>query len=118
MKRARASRSADRRTMLRTTAARTNHGDDGPIAAHATPAMKNAGVPSSVSARAAARHTETYEMSVLDARTTGMRAVGGNLAMRACVSYVAAGNHPRRPPPRAFGARRLLRTLAAWRSSL
>ena len=52
------------------------------MAAHATPPMKNAGHPSSVSARAAARQTETYEISVLDARTTGMLGVGGNLAMR------------------------------------
>ena len=63
------------------TATSTNHGDDDPMAVHATPPMKNAGAPSSVSARAAARQTETYEISVLEARMTGIRAVGGNLAM-------------------------------------
>jgi len=49
--------------------------------------MKNAEQPSSVNARAAARQTETYEISVLDARRTGMRGVAGNLAMRASLSY-------------------------------
>jgi hypothetical protein len=67
--------------MLRTTAARTNQGAEGPIVTAAIPAMKRAGQPSSVSARAAARHTETYDTSVLDVRMTGMRDVGGNLAM-------------------------------------
>ena len=75
------SRSAERRNMLRTTAARTNHRAWGPIADHATPAMKNAGQPNSVNARAAARQTETYEIRVLDARTTGMRGVSENLAI-------------------------------------
>src|SRR6185295_1986521 len=82
MNSARASRSAERRNMLRMTATSTNHGEGDPMAAHATPPMKNAGAPSSVSARAAARHTDTYEIRVLEARTTGIRAVGGNLAMR------------------------------------
>ena len=54
--------------MLRMTATSTNHGDDDPMAAHATPPMKNAGAPSSVNARAAARQTDTYEISVLEAR--------------------------------------------------
>jgi len=73
--------------MLSTTAARTNHGAGGPIAAHAAAPTKNAGQPSSVSARAAARQTETYEISVLDASSTGTRAVAGNLAMRASLPY-------------------------------
>src|SRR5712691_4711086 len=104
MKRARASMSAERRNMLRTTAARTNHGAGGPIAAQATPPMKNAEQPSSVNARVAARQTETYEISVLDARTTGTRGVGGNLAMGASRLYSGpadAGDAPGRNPRRS-----------------
>src|SRR5262245_46651712 len=82
MNSARASRSAERRNMLSTTAARTNHGAGAPMPAAATPAMKKAGQPSSVNARAAARHTETYEISVLDARTTGIRDGVGNFAIK------------------------------------
>ena len=43
--------------------------------------MNNAGLPSSINARAAARQIETYEISVLDARTTVMRGVAGNLTI-------------------------------------
>src|SRR5262249_20226238 len=75
------SRSTERRNMLRTTAATTNQGAVGPMVTAAIPPMNRAGQPSSVSARAAARQTETYEMSVLEARTTGMRGVVGNLAI-------------------------------------
>jgi len=63
-----------------------------------------------VSARAAARHTETYEISVLDARTTGMRGVGGNLAIGVSF-YLALGPHPQRLPRLAFGAARRLEAL-------
>jgi hypothetical protein len=67
--------------MLRTTAARTKNGAGGPMVTAAIPAMNSEGQPSSVSARAAARQTETYEISVLEVRTTGMRGAGGNLAI-------------------------------------
>ena len=73
---ARASTSTARSDTLSTTAASTYQGAADPIDAHATPAMKNAPQPSSTSARAAARHTEPYDTSVLEASTTRIRSDG------------------------------------------
>ena len=56
---ARASMSTARTATLSATAASTYHGAAGPIDAQATPPTKNAPHPSSTSARAAARHTDT-----------------------------------------------------------
>jgi len=75
--------------------------------------MKNAEQPSSVNARAAARQTETYETSVLDARTTGTRGVGGNLAMGASRLYSDLAGAADAPGPNRPGALHVDRTLAA-----
>jgi len=63
------------------TVASTNHGAHAPNPAHAVPATKNAGGPSSASARAAARHAETYDTSVFDVRTTRTRSDVVDFAM-------------------------------------
>src|SRR5262249_14140728 len=80
---ARASMSAARSITPRTAAASTSHGAADPSAAHATPPLQNAGAPSSPSARAVARHTETYDTIALDERTTRIRSDAGNLLMAA-----------------------------------
>jgi hypothetical protein len=67
--------------MLTATAASTNHDPEPPSAAQATPLTKKIPGPSSASARAAARQTETYETIARDVRTTRMRSDVGNLLM-------------------------------------
>ena len=61
--------------------ARTAQGADSPSFVHAIAPMKNAAQPSSPSARAVARQTETYETSVLVLRMTLTRCDAGSLAM-------------------------------------
>jgi hypothetical protein len=73
--------STARTAMLSAAAASTKYGADGPIAIHATPAMKNALHPSSTSARVVARHTETYDTIVRDASTTRICDEGENRGM-------------------------------------
>src|SRR5262245_17380372 len=78
---ARASMSIDRSATLSSTDASTNQGAVSPTGTHTTPAMKNAGAPSSASARAVARQTPTYDTSVLEVRTTRTRSGAENRAM-------------------------------------
>jgi hypothetical protein len=91
---ARASMSTARTEMLRATAARTYQGAAAPIDAQATPPAKNTPHPRSTSARAAARHTDTYDTSVPDASTTRIRSDGENLGLWATTCQPTLYNAP------------------------
>jgi hypothetical protein len=57
--------------------------------------MKNAALPSSTSARLAARHVDTYETSVRDARTTRTGLEPENLSMATLLLGLSSA-HPLR----------------------
>src|SRR5262249_56998080 len=86
---ARDSMATARTPTLSVPAATTNQGADAPIATHATPATKNALHPSSTSARAVARHTETYDTIVRDASTTRIRSGAVSLGIGGFIGSAA-----------------------------